>query len=116
MRDLLERAGIRMPAPDQEHSADYMEHGSPQHAAMIGLLIVEDVDAAKVDGYTVYVSPRTGTAYRLEDEIAALRFYPGVDPVEARRTVLRQKVNGLESGKPQVPKDAPPMWQPTGYA
>lgn len=115
---LLAMAGIRPPAAKDERAADYIAHGSPEHAAYIGLIELKDgdIDAAEKAGYTVYVSTKTARCWRLEDEISTVRFYPGVDPAKALLMVLRQKVNALESGQPTVPPDAPAMWQPVGYA
>jgi hypothetical protein len=117
MRAILVDAGL-LPKQKPEHNHDYIAHGSMEYAAMIGLVAVSDteLDQAKRDGYTVYISPKTKQAWRLEDEIGALRFYPGVEPKQACLVVLRQKVNGLESGPPRVPANAPPMFNPESYS
>ena len=114
MRGVLKQAGL-LPREKAEHAADYIEHGSSQHATMLGLVEVSDLEQAQKDGYTLYASPRTGKTYRLEDEIRALQYVPGVEPRQAMLVVLRQKVNGLESGPPQVPANAPPMFDPASF-
>lgn len=113
---LLAQMGIRLPAGKAESQSDYIEHGSARHAALIGVIIVDDVAKAKADGYTVYTSPTTGRVYRLEDEVGTMHYYPGLDPDKVFQVVLRQKVNVLESGKPQVPANAPEMFQPFNFA
>lgn len=111
LKGLLAQAGIFQPVrQESSHAPDYIAHGSTEHAAFLGLAEVEDVAQAERDGYTVYTSPRTGKAWRLEDEIGVMRFYPGVDPNKAIILVLRQKVNVIESGPPPAPKDAPTMF------
>jgi hypothetical protein len=114
MREVLRRAGL-LPREKPDHDPDFIAHGSPQHATMLGLVEVTDLEQAKKDAYTLYTSPRTGKVYRLEDEIRALQYIPGVDPHQAMLVVLRQKVNGLESGPPQVPANAPAMFNPGAY-
>ena len=110
LRALLAQAGIiARPAPTAR-GTDYVPHGSPQHAAMIGLCEVGDAEQAARDGYTVYTSPTTGKCWRLEDEIGTVHYYPGVDPQKAILLVLRQKVNVIEAGAPTVPPNAPPMF------
>lgn len=96
---------------DPTKRADYIEYGSPAHAIFLGLIPLETMDQA--EERTTYTSPRTQKLYCLDDEIAAVRFFQGVDPDKAILLVLRQKVNVFESGPPQVPEHAPPMWQPT---
>ena len=116
LRAQLASVGISMPkelAERPEDRADYIAHGSPQHAAFLGLVEVEDVDRAKADGHIVHVSPKTGTAYRLEDQVTPYMHYP--DPMQVAKLVLQQKISSFESGPPPVPKDAPPIWQPVEY-
>lgn len=107
---LLAQAGITLPQQRSEHRPDYIPHGSAQHAVFLGLVEVEDEAEAKAEGYTVYASKQTGKAYRLDDEIGAVSHYPGTDPDKAVLLVLRQKVGSLESGVPQAPAGAPPMF------
>ena len=112
---LLAHYGIVAPnqsTREPQKRADYIEHGSPEHAAYIGLipLAQDEVARAKVSGYTTYKGEK-GT-YRLEDEIGAAHLLPGTDPEKAALFVLRQKVSTFESGKPQVPANAPPMFRP----
>jgi len=114
MKDLLKRAGL-IPPEKAEYAPDYIAYGSPKHAVMLGLIEVTDIEQAKKEEYTLYTSPASGKVYRLEDEIRALQFVPGVDPHQAMLIVLRQKVNSLESGAPKVPDNAPPMFNPAAY-
>ena len=108
---LLKQHGIEQ-VPElvpMEERPDYIKFGSPEHAQFLGLVIVEDGDEAYhlVD----FTSPRTGTKYRLEDEMGAVRHYPGIEPEKAMMLVLQQKVNELEI-EPTPPTDAPPMFTP----
>jgi len=93
-----------------EDRPDYIAPGSPEHAAFIGLVQIDD--PAEADGRVVFTSRQTGSMYCLEDELGILRYYPGVDPEKAALTVLRQKVGAFESGPAVIPENAPPMWTP----
>lgn len=73
-------------------------------------LAKDAIERAKADKYVIYTSQK-GT-YRLEDEIGAAHLLPGTDPEKAALFVLRQKVSSFESGKPQVPANAPAMFRP----
>jgi len=118
LRAELARRGIAMPAElaeRPEDRADYLAFGSPEHAAFLGLVEVDDVDKAEADGYILHTSAETGKTYRLEDEMGASIHYPGIDPEKAAKGLLRQKVSSFESGSPPVPKDAPSMWEPVDY-
>ena len=107
---MLAQAGIFAKPEKHEHASDYIPFGSEKHAAFLGVVEVSDVEQAKRDGFTVYTSPNTAKQWRLEDEIGALKFYPGVDPNKAALLVLRQKVYSLESGVPPIPSGAPDMF------
>jgi hypothetical protein len=111
MRRVLESHGIRPPAQPvaQADRADYIAHGSAQHAAFLGLVEVGKGDETIT--LATYTSPRTGRTFRLEDELGAVRFYPSIDPQKAMLLVLQQKVNELEMPV-QVPDDAPEMFRP----
>jgi len=93
---------------------DYIAHGSAEHAAFLGLIIVPDdeSESAREDHYVLFTSRDTGKTYRLLDEITILRHYPSIDPEKAALIVLRQKVNEIESGVPEIDETAPEMWQP----
>lgn len=107
---LLAKAGLLPKAQStSEHAPDYVAHGSAKHAAMIGLAEVTDIEQAKKAGYIMYTG-KSGKTWRLEDEIGATRFYPGVDPTKAMLMTLRQKVAVIEAGAPPIPQDAPPMY------
>lgn len=108
MRELLDRAGIlRQPTEPREHFGDYIEHGSKEHEAFLGLVEISDDDEdTLLVRHTSKTSERTFCLY---DEMEAIRHFPHVDPVKAAMLLLRQKVGVLESGRPQVPAGAPPM-------
>ena len=108
---VLKAHGIEQPAPvvEAKDRPDYIAHGSPEHARFLGLVEVGDNDKAIT--LATYASPGTGRTFRLEDEMGAVRHYPGIDPEKAAGLVLQQKVNELET-KPTVPEDAPPMFKP----
>ena len=115
LMELLERNGIYLPdrsAREPRERADYIEHGSPKHAAFMGLvpLAKDEIEQAQASGYVTYEGEK-GT-YRLEDEIGAAHLVPGTDPEKASLFVLRQKVSSFESGPPQVPANAPAMFRP----
>jgi hypothetical protein len=102
---------IRTAPPDDTQRADYIELGSDKHRAWLGIEVVESVEVARKQGFNVtYESPKTGKTYRLMDELSGFENRP--DPEKAALNVLRQKVSSLESGPPQVPADAPPLWTP----
>ena len=103
----IETAQYRALPPTER--PDYIPHGSAEHAAFLGLVEVTDDD--KTVSLTQYTSPRTNRTFRLEDEMGAIRHYPGIDPEKAALLVLQQKVNELED-VPEVPADAPPMFRP----
>lgn len=104
---------VATPAEDVTERADYIEHGSPQHAVFLGLIQVgeQDMEDAKLNDYILYESPITGKTWRLEDEISPFTSFP--NPEKIARLVLRQKVSSLESGPPTVPADAPPLLVPS---
>lgn len=86
---------------------DYVEFGSPRHAAILGLLRIENND---VVDFITFTSPVNGQVYRLEDEVTPFMHYS--DPSQVARLVLRQKVSEFEAGAPPVPENAPLMWMP----
>ena len=108
VRRVLASLGIQMPAPTIENPQErpgYIAHGSPAHAVLLGLVEVgEDDDSGPVVTYT---SPKSNTTWRLEDEMAVLSYYPGVDPEKAIALVLRQRVNELDAGVPEAPPNSP---------
>lgn len=110
LEGMLARLGMAVPREPTEKNPDYIAHGSPQHAALLGLIEVDNVAEAKKDGYITFVSPSSGKAYRLEDQITPFMSYP--DPGQVAKLVLQQKVSNFESGTPKVPADAPPLWMP----
>jgi hypothetical protein len=104
--------GIRAPVQATEAGPrpDYVEFGSPAHAALLGLVEVKEGDDAS-DFFT-YTSPASNRTFRLADEYEPVRNFPAMDPEKAARVILRQKVGELEAGPPAVPEGAPDLWTP----
>ena len=113
LQKLVGEYGIVPPTQEAvkpEDRADYIKHGSPDHAAFLGLVGVEDRKVAEEEGFLTYTSPNTKLTYRLEDQVTPYMTYP--DPGQVAKLTLRQKVSSLENGKPPIPEGAPPMWRP----
>lgn len=112
--------GIRITqtASKVEDRADYIKHGSDEHAAFLGLIEVKEKDLAKAqeNQYYIYQSPTTGKHWRLEDELKVISAFPNVDPEKIVITYLRQKINELESGRPPIPDKAPSLHVPLPQA
>jgi len=110
LRSLLRQHGIvaRGARPDIPTQQDHIEHGSNQHAQIIGLIEVTSEDNASA--YITFKSPNTGRVWRLHDEVTPFMQY--TNPRIVAELVLRQKVSELEAGKPSVPDNAPSMWRP----
>lgn len=113
---LLVQQGLQVPgvlspvSDDPTERADYIEFGSPRHAALLGIIPLETADEA--GEREIYESYTTGKKYCLEDEPAALSRSPGRPMKDAILSELRQKVNQFESGPPTIPPGAPPLWSP----
>jgi hypothetical protein len=113
LRELLRDHGIdtvEAVSEDVTDRPDYIAHGSDEHAALLGLVEVDNKE--DTSGYTIFTSPSTDRTWRLQDEGEAVRHFPHQDPEKAAILLLRQKLNELEAGKPDVPADAPPLWRP----
>jgi hypothetical protein len=113
LEQLLGAQGIRVTGGatvEEGPRPDFVGFGSPQHAALLGLVEVAEGD--DVADYVTYTSPASGTTYRLADEYEPVRTFPAMDPEKSARVILRQKIGSLESGEPPVPAHAPEMWQP----
>ena len=114
LRQLLAAQGIRVDSGEQPEQAgprpDYIGFGSPQHAALLGL--VEVADNEDTTDYATYTSPSSEKVYRLADEYEPARTFPAMDPEKSVRIILKQKVGSLESGQPPIPDNAPSMWKP----
>jgi hypothetical protein len=111
------KGGERERAPGfvpPEQRRDYIEFGSDEHLAFLGLEKVADVEQAEKAGYTVLSSLETGQTYRLIDEMGAVQKHPGIDPDKAIKMVLRQKMSSFESGPPRPFPGAPPRFNPEG--
>jgi len=95
-----------MMAKQKPTNPDYVERGSQQHAAFLGLIPAEKDDEPQQDGWA----------------LADLTLYgPTARPEFLRRT-LQQKVNELntpmpelQSEDPRLPHYAPPMWRPDDF-
>ncbi len=108
LKAMLEQRGLVIPRPSlasDKDRADYIEFGSPEHMALLGL-----VKAEKGDGELYLIYEGKKGAYRLEDEITAFMHYH--EPRQVAQMTLRQKVNVLEKGKPSIPASAPPLQTP----
>jgi len=113
---LLARAGIAAAVPlsaEPEDRPDYIAFGSQEHATFLGLVLLEDGEQPP-QGQTHVLAGKEGQLYCLEDELGAMRFYPGLALGEVAPVVLRQKINCLEGGPPPIPANAPDMWTPEG--
>ena len=113
LKNILDQHGIRpqrQAAETPEERADYVAHGSEQHAALLGLVKVDDLEAAQERGFYIFTSPETGTSYRLEDQVTPFMTYP--DPAQVAKLTLQQKVSEFEAGKPPIAKGAPSLWRP----
>lgn len=90
-------------AVDPEKQTDFVEHGSDQHAALLGLKKATNGDKPQLDGWT------------LEDITS---WGPAATPEYLEQT-LRQKVNELTAKMPKTqsrdPREAhfaPVLWRP----
>lgn len=107
LQQALAAHGIGLPSATKisdKDRADYIEHGSEKHMALLGLVYIE-----KGDDIPYITHESNGKTYRLEDEVTAFMHYP--DPPKIARLVLGQKVRELET-KPEPPQNAPPLWMP----
>jgi len=114
LETLLARAGIAAaiaPSDQPEDRPDYIAFGSEQHATFLGLVLLSEGEEPP-QGQTHILTGRDGQLYCLEDELGAMRFYPGLSLDEVAPVVLRQKINCLEGGPPSIPANAPTMWTP----
>jgi len=114
LKALLASAGITAavaPSDEPEDRPDYIAFGSEQHATFLGLVLLAEGEEPP-QGQTHILTGRDGQLYCLEDELGAMRFYPGLSLDEVAPVVLRQKINCLEGGPPPIPANAPKMWTP----
>lgn len=112
LKALLAAHGIVQQEPGlPTGQTDYIAFGSDEHRQFLGLVLVKEGDNA--EGYNTFISPyNSDNVYRLEDELGVVNLYPGVDPETAAILMLRMKINELEGGAPEVPENAPSLWQP----
>jgi hypothetical protein len=109
LKAAMAASGIRTAASAEPGKAkDFVAYGSAEHAALLGLVEVEEGDSASL--YITFTSPVTGKTYRLEDEVTPFLRYP--DPGQMAKLVLRQKVSSFESGEAKIPEEVPSMWSP----
>jgi len=114
LEQMLAQSGISAQPQGElapEDRPDYIEFGSPEHATFLGLVLLDDGEDPP-QGQRFVLPGLTGQLYCLEDEIGAMRFYPGLSLDEVAPVVLRQKINCLEGGVPPIPDNAPDMWRP----
>ena len=83
---------------------DFVEFGSPEQAALLGLLSVDD-PATLLEGEPTYESPTSGKLYKLEDPITP--FLNSSNPRMVAEMTLRMKVHAFEAGAPTIPANAP---------
>lgn len=110
LKDALRAHGIMVDkeiSQSIEDRADYIKHGSPDHATFLGLVEVQGDNG----DYQTFTGAQDKT-WRLDDELRGMRMFPGVDPEKATSALLRSLVGELEAGKPSIPNTAPPMWRP----
>ncbi len=82
-------------ATDPKARKDFVAHGSPEHAALLGLKKAAKDDELEYEGYT----------------LVDLTVYGPNASDKFLRAMLVQRVNELKS-KPAVPAHAPPLWVP----
>jgi len=105
--------GRVMPVPVEESDdptmrPDYIEFGSDEHLAWLGLVRMDNPTIDELGGFAT-VEGAKGT-YRLVDPIGP---YGGsYDPQQAAMLALRGKVAVFEEGPPKVHERAPEMWYP----
>lgn len=95
--------------PDKTKSggqSDFIDWGSKRHAALLGIEQVPD-EKDLLPGDISFRSPKSDKLYKLSDPVTPFMHF--AQPTEIARLVLRQKVSSFESGRPQVPADAPPL-------
>ena len=102
-RELGHLTGSHTPPEEPEEQADHVEHGSDNHAAMLGLKKAKDYDKPQLDGWA------------LEDIVS----WGPTTTQEFLENTLRGKVNELtipfpimQSTDPLAPNFAPAMWRP----
>lgn len=106
--ELLRRFGITTPAEvsdDPTDRPDYMEPGSKEHLAFLGLVTADANDALQFD-----TLDGENDTYRLVDPVGPYVGY--ADPKQAAHLALYQKVESFESGHAVVHDKAPKMWVP----
>ena len=114
LQEMLARAEITAQAPEITEPSDrpdYIGFGTPEHATFLGLVLLEDGQEPP-QGQRHILKGTSGQLYCLEDELGAMRFYPGLSLDEVVPVVLRQKINCHEAGVPAPPANAPDMWRP----
>jgi len=120
LRAMLEQLGIAAvqsaPSDDPRDAPDFFDWGSPEHAVFLGLVVLSEGETAPMGQQHIIPGQIPGNVYCLEDELGAMRFYPGLSLDQVVPVVLRQKINSFESGAPKVPDTAPSMWTPTPWS
>lgn len=95
---------------DPRTRADYIEHGSEQHAIHLGIRLADDNDPS-----SLVVKDKKGRSWVLVD---MTMFGPSATEAYLRE-VCRQKVAEVDAGMPVIQSDdprkpnyAPPLWMP----
>ena len=113
LEELLRRFGVAEPAGDSDDPTmwpDYIEFGSDEHLAFLGLVKLNKADAEIDRAAGLDTFEGTKGTYRLVDPIGPYGGYN--DPRQAANMALRQKVAVFEMGRPTVHEKAPEMWYP----
>lgn len=79
-----------------EIRADYVEHGSPRHAEMLGLKKAVKDDALQLEGWTL-------------EDLTAWGPQAMANDMAYLREILRGKVSTLKSGPPSTPQSDDPL-------
>ena len=111
LEDFIRRAGIPMQvevSDDPTQQPDYLEPGSEEHLAFLGLIRV-DKDSPDAANFVTRVGAN-GDLYRLVDPVGP---YAGhADPKQSAWIALLQKIENFEAGPSVVHDKAPQMWYP----
>lgn len=111
LQELLRRVGLPMKAEisdDPTERPDYMEPGSDEHLAFLGLTRVEPDSPDEVQFETR--EGEAGVKYRLIDPVGP--FAGSADPKQAAYLALLEKIASFESGPSVVHDRAKKMWVP----
>ncbi len=108
---LIRRMGVSLQpeiSDDPTQQPDYLEPGSEEHLAFLGLVRVEK-DSPDAANFVTREGTKGGM-YRLVDPVGPYVGY--ADPKQAAWIALLQKVENFEAGPSVVHDKAPTMWYP----